>query len=114
DTGGDSGSLPLTSCTPADSGAMASVTTTDDDTGDGDTSGGHSSRTDTAGSPGSSTPTATAGHVFVIALTTPSYRAAFGAGSVAHYLNHKLRPQGVLLSGYRTPGGSELPDYVAM
>jgi len=114
DTGGDSGSLPLTSSTPADSGADASVTTTDDDTGVGDTSGGDSSGTDTAGSTGSSTPTATAGHVFVIALTTPSYRAAFGAGSVAHYLNHKLRPKGVLLSGYRTLGGSELPDYVAM
>jgi phosphatidylinositol-3-phosphatase len=53
-------------------------------------------------------------HVFVIALTTPSYDAAFGHGSVAHYLNHELRPKGTLLSGYRTLGGAELPDYLAM
>jgi hypothetical protein len=52
--------------------------------------------------------------VFVIALTAPSYRAAFGPGSVAHYLNRTLRARGVLLAGYRTLGGSELPDYVAM
>lgn len=53
-------------------------------------------------------------HVFVIALTTPSYDAAFGHGSVAQYLNDKLRPQGTLLTGYRTLGGAELPDYLAM
>ncbi len=53
-------------------------------------------------------------HVFVIALTTPSYEAAFGHGSVAHYLNDKLRPKSTLLSGYHTLGGAELPDYLAM
>jgi hypothetical protein len=52
--------------------------------------------------------------VFVIALTTTSYRAAFGPGSVARYLNGTLRRRGTLLSGYRTLGGSELPDYLAM
>jgi hypothetical protein len=52
--------------------------------------------------------------VFVLALTTTSYRAAFGPGSKARYLNHTLRPHAVLLSGYRTMGGSELPDYLAM
>ena len=59
-------------------------------------------------------PAPAAGHVFVIALTTPSYHAAFGPGSVAHYLNRTLRRRGVLLSGYRTLGGAELPDYLAM
>ncbi len=54
------------------------------------------------------------GHVFVIALSTTSYDAAFGPGSVAHYLNGTLRRQGTLLGGYETLGGSELPDYLAM
>jgi hypothetical protein len=53
-------------------------------------------------------------HVFLIALTTTGYGATFGPGSPAHYLNHTLRPHGTLLSGYRTLGGSELPDYLAM
>ncbi len=53
-------------------------------------------------------------HVFVIALTTTSYDAAFGRGSVARYLNDELRPKGTLLSGYTTLGGAELPDYLAM
>jgi phosphatidylinositol-3-phosphatase len=53
-------------------------------------------------------------HVFVIALSTPSYEAAFGHGSVAHYLNDDLRPKGTLLSGYATLGAAELPDYLAM
>ena len=52
--------------------------------------------------------------MFVIALTTGSYRAAFGPGSVAHYLNGTLRRRGTLLSGYRTLGDTELPDYLAM
>jgi hypothetical protein len=52
--------------------------------------------------------------VFVIALSTGSYRTAFGPGSVAHYLNGKLRPRGTLLSGYRALGDTELPDYLAM
>ena len=43
-----------------------------------------------------------------------SYHAAFGPGSVAHYLNGKLRRRGTLLSGYRTLGDTELPDYLAM
>lgn len=53
-------------------------------------------------------------HVFVIALTTDSYRAAFGPGSVARYLNGTLRRRGTLLSSYRTLGDTELPDYLAM
>jgi phosphatidylinositol-3-phosphatase len=54
-------------------------------------------------------------HVFVITLSTPSYAAAFGAHSVAHYLNEMLRKSGTLLSGYETPAGSsELADTLAM
>jgi hypothetical protein len=53
-------------------------------------------------------------HVFVIVLGTPSYSAAFGHGSAASYLNSKLRPQGELLSNYRTLSASPLPDYIAM
>ena len=52
--------------------------------------------------------------MFLIALTTASYHAAFGTGSVAHYLNGTLRRRGTLLSGYRTLGDTELPDYLAM
>ena len=53
-------------------------------------------------------------HVFVLALTTSSYDAAFGTASVAHYLNHKLVPKGTLLGGYESLGSAELPDYLAM
>ena len=53
-------------------------------------------------------------HVFVIALSTTSYDAAFGSGSVAHYLNHTLKPQGTLLGGYQSLGRTALPDYLAL
>ena len=53
-------------------------------------------------------------HVFVIALSSPGYSATWGTTSVARYLNRTLRPQGTLLSGYRTLGAAELPDYLAM
>jgi phosphatidylinositol-3-phosphatase len=53
-------------------------------------------------------------HVFVIALTTSSYRAAFGPGSGMHYLDHVLRPKGDLLSRYESLGATDLPDYLAM
>jgi hypothetical protein len=53
-------------------------------------------------------------HVFIIALSTPSYQAAFGAQSVARYLTGTLEPKGTLLSGYRTLGGGGIPDYLAM
>jgi hypothetical protein len=54
------------------------------------------------------------GHVFVIALSTSSYDAAFGPHSVARYLNGRLRRKATLLGGYETLGGSELADYLAM
>jgi phosphatidylinositol-3-phosphatase len=53
-------------------------------------------------------------HVFVIALTTTSYRAAFGSGSTMTYLDHVLRRKGDLLTGYETLGETDLPDYLAM
>jgi hypothetical protein len=59
-------------------------------------------------------PTYKVKHVFVIALSTTSYQATWGHGSVATYLNAKLRPKGTLLSGYRTLGTAELADYLAM
>jgi hypothetical protein len=54
------------------------------------------------------------GHVFVVALSTTSFEAAFGQQSVAHYLNDKLRPRGTFLGGYETLARAELPDYLAM
>ena len=77
-------------------------------------------QTTTTSTTPSSTPTTTkikasrVKHVFVIALSTPSYASAFGHGSLARYLNDDLRPKGTLLSGYTTLGGAELPDYLAM
>jgi hypothetical protein len=53
-------------------------------------------------------------HVFIIALTTPSYHAAFGSGSSMKYLDHVLRPKGDLLRDYETLGETDLPDYLAM
>jgi hypothetical protein len=53
-------------------------------------------------------------HLFVIALSSPSYAAAFGPGSAAHYLNSTLRPRGVLLTGYRTLGAGKVADLVAL
>ncbi|MBV9607817.1 MAG: hypothetical protein JO027_22070, partial [Solirubrobacterales bacterium] len=104
-------SAPISS---ADTGSTNAGST---DTGAQDTSstGAGSTGTGSSGADGSSTGTThSVGHVFVIALTAPSFRAAFGRGSVARYLNGTLRHRGVLLSGYRTLGASELPDYLAM
>ena len=53
-------------------------------------------------------------HVFVIALSTPSYAAAFGKDSAATYLNSKLRPRGALLTNYHTLGAASMPDYIAL
>lgn len=53
-------------------------------------------------------------HIFVIALSSNAYRATWGSSSAARYLNRTLRPKGTLLSGYRTLGPAELPDYLAM
>lgn len=54
------------------------------------------------------------GHVWVIALSTPSFDDAWGSGSSATYLNKTLKPKGAFLGGYETLGTTELPDYLAM
>jgi hypothetical protein len=54
------------------------------------------------------------GHVFVIALSTPSFDDAWGSKSAATYLNKTLKPKGAFLGGYETLGSAELPDYLAM
>jgi hypothetical protein len=59
-------------------------------------------------------PTYKVKHVFIVALSTTSYHAAFGQRSVARYLNGTLRRKGTLLSNYQTLGSTELPDYLAM
>jgi phosphatidylinositol-3-phosphatase len=105
---------PNDSSVPVDTVEDASGTTGEDGAGDDGTGSDTTGTTGTLGASSSTSPSARADHVFVIALTTPSYRAAFGPGSVAHYLNHTLRRKGLLLDGYRTLGGSELPDYLAM
>jgi phosphatidylinositol-3-phosphatase len=53
------------------------------------------------------------GHVFLLALSTPSYRAAFGRGSPAPYLR-SLVAHGTLLSGFASLGHGELADELAM
>ncbi len=132
------GNVPPVSSSPGDGGTTSTddttgdggTTSTDDTTGDGGTTstddttgdgGGDGATTDSSAgvSPPATTTTPTTAshpvkHVFLIALTTNSYRAAFGPGSVARYLNGTLRRRGTLLSGYRTLGDTELPDYLAM
>jgi len=53
-------------------------------------------------------------HVFLIALAGHGFDTAFGAAAAARYLSGTLRPQGTLLSGYRTLGAAGLPDELAM
>ena len=102
---------------PVDEGG---TTSTGDTTGDGGGGGADGTTDASAGvSPPATTTTPTTAshpvkHVFLIALGTDSYRAAFGPGSVARYLNGTLRRRGTLLTGYRTLGDTELPDYLAM
>jgi hypothetical protein len=87
------------------SGSMdsgAAVTTTLDTT------------TTPSGPTGPSTKASPVNHVFVIALSTTSYDAAFGPTSAARYLNRTLKSEGTLLGGYESLGGGALPDYLAM
>lgn len=53
-----------------------------------------------------------AGHVFVVAVNGPGYKATFGPGSPATYLKG-LSKQGTLLSGFRPADGADLPNYLA-
>ena len=111
------GGLLPPSIPPVDDQATASTSGTTDSGTDTGTDGTTGTDTSAAATTPATTPAATSSpvkHVFVIALTTDGYRAAFGPGSVAHYLNSTLRRRGTLLSGYRTLGDTELPDYLAM
>jgi hypothetical protein len=114
---GASSSSPATSSSSSGSSSGSSSSAT------GNSGAASTSTTDTTGTSSTSTgstTTATAGrtykvkHVFVIALSAASYRAAFGHGSIARYLNHTLVRRGTLLTNYRTLGRAELPDYLAM
>ena len=96
--GGDSGASDL----------GAGSTDTSSDTGDSGTTG-----TGGSGSTSTAAKLPKIGHVFEIALTTPSYKAAFGAGSAAPYLR-SLKAKGTLLSGFDSLGSAELPDFLAM
>jgi len=122
DSGGSSGSGG------SGSGSGSSGSGSGGNGGSGDGSGGDDSgttdTTDTTTTTTTSSTTTTTTpppktynvkHVFVIALSTPSYAAAFGKKSVAKYLTGTLVKKGTLLSGYETlPDSSELGDELAM
>ncbi len=111
---------PVPSSPVDEGGTTGTGDATGDDAGAGDdgTTDASAGMSPPATTPATTTTPTTASHpvkhVFLIALSTTSYHAGFGPGSVAHYLNRRLRTRGTLLSGYRTLGDSELPDYLAM
>ena len=74
-------------------------------------SGSTGAPSSSAGTPASTLPKV--GHVFEIALSTDSYRDAFGKQSAAPYLR-SLESRGTLLSDFQSLGKSELADYLAM
>jgi phosphatidylinositol-3-phosphatase len=104
DTSGDNAGSPGASSAASDAGGSSAVSTGTT----GSTTTGATNTTTTT------TPQHKVGHVFVIALSTTSFEAAFGHGSAARYLNAKLRPRGTFLGGYETLARSELPDYLAL
>jgi phosphatidylinositol-3-phosphatase len=52
-------------------------------------------------------------HVFVIALASPGYEAAFGATPQMPYLASALRPQGSLLTNYKLLTETAVPNVIA-
>jgi hypothetical protein len=80
--------------------------------GNGGSGGGHKHKG--GGGKGSNAPKHKVGHVWVIALSTPSFDDAWGSSSPATYLNKTLKRKGAFLGGYETLGSAELPDYLAM
>ena len=100
----------------ASSGASSSspgATTSNTSAGSGGATNSTGTTTPAAATPAAPKPSK-AKHVFVIAVSTTDFRAAFGRGSVETYLNRTLRPLGTLLSGYHTLGEAPLPDAIAM
>jgi hypothetical protein len=112
---GDSGSGDSGAPSSADTSAPAASSDTSTATGSGDDdssgSGGSNSSNTTATTPADSN-LPKVGHVFEIALSTTSYKAAFGRDGAA-YLK-ALERRGTLLRGYRSLGSSELADNLAM
>jgi hypothetical protein len=87
----------------------------DSDSGESGSSGGGASTTAASTGTGATGATSTlpkVGHVFEIALSAPSFAAAFGHGSAAPYLR-SLEAKGTLLKGYDSLGDGELADYLA-
>ena len=110
-----SGSAASAAVSSTNSGASVSAGTGSVSAGTGSTTAGSGSTTTGAGKTASTKAVnSKIKHVFIIELTTTSYAAAFGPHSVARYLNRTLKPKGTLLPGYRSLGGSELPDELAM
>ena len=113
-----SAGMPTSAPAPAPAGAQAASGATG--SGGGGAATGTTTSTTTTTQTSSTTSSAPSekthkvGHVFVIALSTTSFEAAFGQSSVAHYLNGTLRREGTFLGGYETLGRAELPDYLAM
>jgi len=114
--------LPRRAAPPAPAAVSAPAPDAGAATSTGSSSSGAAAPTTTATTTTTSTTTTPASkplpskvkHVFIIAVTAPSYRAAFGSGSAMRYLDHQLRPRGDLLTGYHTLGRTDLPDYLAM
>ncbi|MGO9973565.1 MAG: hypothetical protein ACLP01_12325 [Solirubrobacteraceae bacterium] len=96
----------------ADSGGATDADSSDDTVTTSDTTTTSSTGTTGAGADNASSQAKLA-HVFVIALSTPSYAAAFGSSSAAPYLR-SLEAKGTLLSDYESLGGGELADEIAM
>lgn len=114
--GSDAGEAPADDVETLDDGSSAGseapVATTPSEDAGGDGGSGPGGDRDASGAD-EPTPTKI-GHVFVIVLAGHGFDATFGTDSPATYLNGTLRPQGTLLSGYRTLGRAGLPDALAM
>jgi hypothetical protein len=107
----DAGIAPAAAATAQQTSSDGSSTATD--SGSGSTSDTTNTTTTTT-TPSNTPTTPRAQHVFVVALSTTSYDAAFGPGSSARYLNGTLKRQGTFLGGYESLGADGLPDYLAM
>ncbi len=107
---GSSGTDTAPADAGADSGGATDADSSDDSVTTSDTTTTSSSGTTGAGAASSRPKLA---HVFVIALSTLSYAAAFGSSSAAPYLR-SLEAKGTLLSDYESLGGGELADEIAM
>lgn len=123
-TGGDAAASDGAAAVAADASDLAGAGTasgttdaagpTDDG---GQTDGGSSSDAGTTDGAAATTPGRTPSkikHVFVVELAGQGSGVAFGAGSLATYLNGALRPKGVLLTGFSSLGTSGIADRIAL